>query len=173
MPKKAESNLKNRQNHHASRKKPRQIHKMRPQPSQMQVPKSRRLPRPQRPMPKTSPRNSPRPEKDAADPSAALSKAIADRKRIETENQRKLDEYEATLKKGRENVKDLNLRFGDWYFVVDNDVFTKIRLGRDQVIKKKDKKDEAADGKKNDESALGLPGSMIPGLPGLPGNGGK
>ena len=66
-----------------------------------------------------------------------LEKTIAERKRIETENQRKLDEYNATLDKGRQEVKDLNLRFGDWYFVVSNDTFQKIRLGRDDVVKKK------------------------------------
>ena len=63
---------------------------------------------------------------------------MAERKRIEQENQRKLDEYEALVKKGQENVKDLNLRFGDWYFVVDDDVFRKIRLSRDKVVKKKE-----------------------------------
>ena len=36
---------------------------------------------------------------------------IAERTAIEKENQRKLDEYQALLKKGEENVKDLNLRF--------------------------------------------------------------
>ena len=40
---------------------------------------------------------------------------IADRKRIEQENQRKLDEYQALVKKGQENVKELNARFGDWF----------------------------------------------------------
>ena len=105
---------------------------------------------------------------EATEKDAALDKIIAERRRIEAENQRKLDEYQAAIKKGRETVKDLNLRFGDWYFVVDNEVFTKIRLGRDQVIKKKEAKVDA-DGKKENESALGTAGMMIPGLPQLPG----
>jgi hypothetical protein len=101
---------------------------------------------------------------------AELEKIIADRKRIGAENERKLDEYQETLKKGREKVKDLNLRFGDWYFVVGNDVFTKIRLGRDQVIKKKASKEGEADaaGKSATDSILGAPGTSIPGLPELP-----
>ncbi|MEX2317901.1 MAG: DUF4340 domain-containing protein [Pirellulales bacterium] len=114
-------------------------------------------------------KEQPAAQKEPGAEDAALAKIIADRKRIETENQRKLDEYQATLKKGRDNVKDLNLRFGDWYFVVDNDIFTKIRLSRDAVIKKKEKKADAADGKQDDASALGAPGTAIPGLPNLPG----
>ena len=88
---------------------------------------------------------------------------IAERKQIEQENQRKLDEYQALVKKGQDTVKDLNLRFGDWYFVVNDDVFQKIRVSSDKVIKKKDKKEEAG--------ALGGkgPAAGIPGLPAIPG----
>ena len=84
----------------------------------------------------------------ADDKAKSLETLIADRKRIEQENQRKLDEYQETLKKGRENVKELNLRFGDWYFVVSDDVFKKIRLGKSDVVKKKEKKAPVAGGAK-------------------------
>ena len=75
-------------------------------------------------------------------------KIMAMRKIIEAENQKRHAEYEAQVKKGQETVKDLNLRFGDWYFVVNDDVFRKIRLSKDKVVKKKEKKaeDEAEDG---------------------------
>jgi hypothetical protein len=62
----------------------------------------------------------------------------------------------------------LNLRFGDWYFVVDDDVFQKVRLSLEDVIKKKEKEAEgeaAVEG--GDESAA--PGVAIPGLPAIPG----
>jgi hypothetical protein len=87
----------------------------------------------------------------------------------------KLDQYQATLKSGQDKVKELNLRFGDWYFVVGNDVFTKIRLGRDQVIKKKTpaEGEGGAAGKNAADSILGAPGTSIPGLPGLPDEGKK
>jgi hypothetical protein len=121
-------------------------------------------------IPAAEAKEQPAAQKEAGEQDAALAKIIAERKRIETENQRKLDEYQAALKKGRDNVKDLNLRFGDWYFVVDNEVFTKIRLGRDAVIKKKETKADAAGGDKGDASALGLPPeTAIPGMPRLPG----
>ena len=56
-----------------------------------------------------------------ADKDKELEKIMAERKRIEDENQRKNDEYQELLKKGDEQVKELNLRFGDWYFVVDDE----------------------------------------------------
>jgi hypothetical protein len=90
---------------------------------------------------------------------------MAERMRIETENQRKQKDYDELVKKGQENVKNLNLRFGDWYFVVNDDVFHKIRLSRDEVIKKKEKKADAAKGEKKDTAS---PGAGIPGLPPIP-----
>ena len=81
-----------------------------------------------------------KPRRKGDEKSDELKKNIAERKQIEAENQKKLDEYQQTLEKGRQTVKDLNLRFGDWYFVVPNDVFQKVRLGRDDVVKKKDAK---------------------------------
>jgi hypothetical protein len=93
-------------------------------------------------------------------------KIMAERKTIEAENQKKVADYQALVKKGQENVKDLNLRFGDWYFVVNDDVFRKIRLSKDKVVKKKEKKADAAAGAagKNDAPPAG-----IPGLPSIPG----
>jgi hypothetical protein len=95
---------------------------------------------------------------------------IAERSRIEQENQRKLKEYEESLQKGRDNVKELNLRFGDWYFVVADDVFKKIRLNRDNVIKKKEKKEETStEAKTNGETQPASTPGTIPGLPTIPG----
>jgi hypothetical protein len=93
-------------------------------------------------------------------------KIMAMRKIIEAENQKKHAEYEALVKKGQENVKDLNLRFGDWYFVVNDDVFRKIRLSKDKVVKKKEKK---ADGAAGAAGKDGAPPIGIPGLPAIPG----
>jgi hypothetical protein len=90
---------------------------------------------------------------------------MAERKRVEDENQRKQKEYDETVAKAKEKVKDLNLRFGDWYFIVDNDVFNKIRLGREGVVKKKAAK-ESGDKAAN---PAGAPGTAIPGLPKIPG----
>lgn len=83
---------------------------------------------------------------------------MAERKKIEEENQRLMDEYQSALAAGEKTVGDLNVRFGDWYFVISNDVYKQIHLGRGQVIKKKEAKaDEAA----ADDGTAGLP--QLPG----------
>ena len=105
-------------------------------------------------------------EDAAANQDAELERIRAERKRIEKENQRKLDEYNARLEKGRQKVKDLNLRFGDWYFVVSNDTFQKLRLSRNDVIKKKAPDDDSAG---EPASAGGESGLTLPGLPSIPG----
>ncbi len=62
---------------------------------------------------------------------------------IEKENKRKQDEYDAAVKKGQDKVKELNDRFADWYFIISDDVYKKIHLGRNDIVKEKksDKKD--------------------------------
>ena len=116
-----------------------------------------------------------KPAADEAKPAedSEVEKVIAERKRIEADNQSKLDRYQATLKAGQDKVKELNLRFGDWYFVVGNDVFTKIRLSRDAIIKKKEKKDEASDSesKNTNDSIPSGAGDPLQGLLNMPGNG--
>jgi hypothetical protein len=108
------------------------------------------------------------PAEDADTPkNPELERILAERKRIEQENQRKLDEYNAQIEKGRQTVKDLNLRFGDWYFVVSNDTFQKIRLGRNDVVKKKAAEGEPASA--GGESAPAASGFTLPGLPSIPG----
>ncbi len=62
----------------------------------------------------------------------------AERERIEKENQRKRDEYQEKLKQGEERVKELNARFADWYYIISDEVYRKIRLNRQDIIKKKE-----------------------------------
>jgi hypothetical protein len=91
---------------------------------------------------------------------------IARRKAIEAENQRKLDEYQETLKKGREQVTELNERFGDWYYVISDSVYKQIHLGRAELIKKKDP--PAADDASGAPPAQSNPLSGLPDLPAAP-----
>lgn len=100
-----------------------------------------------------------------------LEKIIADRKRIEEANQRKLDEYKSKIDEGKEEVEELNQRFGDWYYVIANDIFQKIRLNRDDLVKAiETSDDESANATAPGSSNFGAPGTAIPGLPNLPGN---
>ena len=70
----------------------------------------------------------------------------AEVERIQKENKRKLEEYDEKVKKGKERVKELNDRFADWYYVISNSEFEKVHLGRDQIVKAKEKKDEKKEG---------------------------
>jgi hypothetical protein len=54
--------------------------------------------------------------------------------RINKENQRKLDERRDNMDKARKKVAELNYRFADWYYVISEDVFRKLHLGRADII---------------------------------------
>ncbi len=90
-----------------------------------------------------------------------LSKLIAERKAIESENQRLLEEYQQKLDSAQERVQELNERFGDWYYVIDNRVYQQIHLSRDDVIKST----QATEAESDSDDA---PGTDLPGLPNLP-----
>ena len=104
-------------------------------------------------------------EDEAHDETAKLEKLVAERKEIEEENQRLEDEYQETVKSGEKKVAELNERFGDWYYVISDDVYKQIHLGRGQIIKKKQKPGEA--GKDNAAGGAGT-SDALSGLPNLP-----
>jgi hypothetical protein len=85
-------------------------------------------------------------EKDKADAKdkgdATDTAAKAERERIEKENKRKQDEYDEKVKKGQDRAKELNGRFADWYYIISDDVYRKIHVGRADVVKTKEKKEE-------------------------------
>ena len=62
----------------------------------------------------------------------------AERDRITKENQRKLDEYNEKRKKAEEKVGELNIRFAPWYYVISEDVYKKIHLSREDLLKEKE-----------------------------------
>lgn len=59
----------------------------------------------------------------------------AERERIKRENQRKRDEYQEKRRKAEARVAELNARFADWYYVISEDVYKKVHLGRSDIIK--------------------------------------
>lgn len=83
------------------------------------------------------PADEPTNESPAKKPDVDRAKIEAERERITKENQRKQDEYNEKLKAAESKVRDLNFRFADWYYVVSEDVFKKIRLTRAEAIKEK------------------------------------
>jgi Domain of unknown function (DUF4340) len=64
-----------------------------------------------------------------------LDPAQAERERIKKENDRKRNEAHDKRKKAEIRVAELNARFADWYYVVSEDVYKKIRLVRSDIVK--------------------------------------
>ncbi len=77
---------------------------------------------------------------------------------IERENKRKQDDYDSAVKKGQDKVKELNDRFADWYFIIPNDVYKKIHLGRGDVVRKKE-------APVDDKAKAGQPQTELPAKP--------
>ena len=58
----------------------------------------------------------------------------AERERITRENQRKLDAYNEKKETAEKKVRELNARFADWYYVISEEEYKKLRLGRSDLI---------------------------------------
>ena len=56
--------------------------------------------------------------------------------------------YEAKVAAGKQKVDELNNRFADWYYVISNDSFDKLRLTRTGLVKAKEKSAEKGEGEK-------------------------
>ena len=63
--------------------------------------------------------------------------ALEERRLVERENRLAQEEYEEKLKTAQKRVRELNNRFADWYYVVSDAEYAKIRLGRSDVIQEK------------------------------------
>lgn len=63
--------------------------------------------------------------------------ALEERRRIERENRLAQEAYDEKVKAGQKRVRELNSRFADWYYVVSEAEYAKIRLGRAGVIQAK------------------------------------
>lgn len=68
--------------------------------------------------------------------------------------------YAAKIESGKHKVHELNERFADWYYVISNDSFDKLRLSRAVLIKPKEKsldKDKTEAEKKDDDQPAEKP----------------
>lgn len=61
-----------------------------------------------------------------------------ERERVTRDNQRKIDQWKEGRKKADDRVRELNARFADWYYVISEDVYKKVHLGRADVVKEKE-----------------------------------
>jgi hypothetical protein len=72
------------------------------------------------------------------------------RKQIERENQQAQEKYDSDIKAAEKKIRELNERFADWYYVIDDEVYKKIRLKRTEIVKADEK---AKDEKSKDETS--------------------
>jgi len=86
--------------------------------------------------PEAKPADAPE-AKPAAKPAEKKPDPAAERERIKKDNQRKLDEFKERRKKAENRVAELNARFADWYYVIPEDTYKKIHLGRVDLIREK------------------------------------
>lgn len=66
--------------------------------------------------------------------------------RITKANQRKIDERNDKIEEAKKKVAELTYRFADWYYVVPDDIFKKLRLRRADVIAFSEEALKAGDG---------------------------
>ena len=86
----------------------------------------------------------------------------AERERITKENQRKIDQRNDRLAVAKKKSAELNARFADWYYIVSDAEFKRLKIELSDLI--------TAKGASNPGPPDGLPGG-VPGIniPGLPG----
>jgi len=68
----------------------------------------------------------------------AIEKYRADVPKYESD----VKDREAKIEEGKKKVDDLNDRFADWYYVITEEDFGKLRLSRDQLVKEKEKEED-------------------------------
>ncbi|MEO8270848.1 MAG: hypothetical protein ABI557_14080, partial [Aureliella sp.] len=79
------------------------------------------------------------------------------REQIAKDNQRKIDARNEKMDTARRRVQELNARFADWYYVVSDEVYKKLKISRDQLI-----------GPNTPDAAQSTPAATGPSIPGLP-----
>ncbi len=90
----------------------------------------------------------------------------AEREKILKENQRKIDERNDQLADARRRVAELNARFADWYYVISEETYSKLRIDREELFAK-----PGATGPVPGAGGPTLPNFQVPGAPGgFPGN---
>ena len=90
---------------------------------------------------------------------------------IRKENERKINEYQEKVTAAEKRVQELNARFANWCFIIDEKVYNQIHLSQTDVIKEKEESD-LGDFRNLDPQNPNPPGTPPPGgnplLPNLP-----
>ena len=93
----------------------------------------------------------------------AIEKYRADKTKYESD----VKDREQKAEEGQKKVDELNDRFADWYYVITEEDFGKLRLSRDQLVKAKEKEEGEEGDDKGAAAPVGDPAAAI--LNSLPG----
>jgi len=85
----------------------------------------------------------------------------AEQEKITKANQRLLDARKEKMEDARRRVRELNERFADWYYVIPEATYRKLRIDRDELFVSVDADDESG-------SLPPMPSGPSFGMPGLP-----
>jgi hypothetical protein len=112
-------------------------------------------------------------DKPDAEKPAVVDPQQAERERTKKENERKMNAYHDQRKKAEVKVGELNQRFADWYYVVSEDVYKKIRLVRSDIVTEASSAKTEGFGidafrKLEDEGVKGAAKPATPAMPRLP-----
>ena len=80
---------------------------------------------------------------------SVIEEAKKKREDIEKSNARLMDQYNGQLESGKKASAELNKRFSDWYYIISEDVFKKVRLGYDNIIQPKSSESDDPDSSMN------------------------
>ena len=87
----------------------------------------------------------------------------AEKERINKENQRKINSRKDRLEAAKKRSSELNARFADWYYIVSDSEYQRLKIELGDLITKKG---AGAPGLPPSGLPGGFPGLNIPGLPG-------
>ncbi len=94
----------------------------------------------------TSSPQAPSSDSNASSATDEVAQMKADREaeiaRIQASNGQKQREFNEKVAKAQNRVKELNENLADWYYVISNEVYEKIRLNRVDFVKAKEKESE-------------------------------
>ena len=81
------------------------------------------------------PELKPVPEIPSEEPINELESLTQEKEAIERANQREQERYDNIIESGRKRTLELSDRFADWYYVISDDVYTRIRLTEANVFR--------------------------------------
>jgi hypothetical protein len=80
----------------------------------------------------------PKPEEKKPDPKAEYEAALAKYNADQAQFEQKSKDYDGKIEKGKKLAEELQLRFANWYYVIDAAQFDKLHVQRDDLVEPKE-----------------------------------